>query len=175
MKNVLRLIMNKIVDIKTYIIQCKQYVKHYMSTDRAIEKEEIEQEMLILIWQSFINSNGLSRVLKEQKPIPAWQLHLLFLNALRNLNLISDSDTETFHHPDTAKVVQNEDGEIIDFYYPFTPDPFEEQEKETKKSKLPQGKKREQWLERIKRLKEKGYSDQEIVEMLKQSKQGLLF
>lgn len=174
MKNVLRLIMNKIVDIKTYIIQCKQYVKHYISTDRAIEKEDIEQEMLTLIWQSFINSNGLSKVLEEQKQIPAWQLHLLFLNALRNLNLISDSDTETFHHPDTAKVLIDENGEIIDFYYPFTPDPIKEQEQE-QESKVPTGKEKERWLEKIRRLREKGYSNKKIVEMLKPAQQGVLF
>lgn len=163
--------MNKIVDIKTYIDQCKQYVKHYMSTDRAIEKGDIAQEMLTLVWQSFVNSNGLSKVLKEQKPIPAWQLHLLFLNSLRNLNLLNNNTDSDIHHLNPARVLIDENGEIIDFYYPYTP---EQEEAEERKSKLPQGRARERWLERIRRLMEKGYSNEKIVRMLK-VEQGVLF
>lgn len=152
---------------------CKQYaLQRYMNTDDAIKAEDVAQEMLKLMWQSYCNCNGLSKVIREQKLIPQWQLHLLFLNALRNLNLLNNNTDSDIHHLNPARVLIDENGEIIDFYYPYTP---EQEEAEERKSKLPQGRARERWLERIRRLKELGYSDQEIVEMLKPVKQEVLF
>lgn len=158
--------------IEKYMKQCRGYVYEHFTGSSGYEKEDVVQEMLFLIWQSYMNGNGLSRVLKEQKLIPQWQLKLLFLNALRELKSDSSYSTETLH-PEPARVVKDETG-IIDYFYPFTPDPLEEEE-EIKESKIPQGRERERWLERIRRLREKGYSDKEIVEMLKPVKQEVLF
>lgn len=145
---------------------------HYnRRADRSdVAQEDIAQEMLKLMWQSYVNKNGLSKVIQEQKLIPNWQLVFLFRNALRNLKVLHD--TEPSQHPETVKVIFNENGEIIDYYYPLEEEEEEEQEK---KSKVPTGRERELWLQRIRRLKEQGFSDEEISQMLKPIKQEVLF
>ncbi|MDI6864644.1 hypothetical protein [Thermodesulfovibrio yellowstonii] len=130
--------------------------------------------MLELIYQSYVSGNGLSSVIKDKKLIPSWQLNLVFLNALRKLKILHDTDTEKSQHPETVKVIFDENGEIIDYYYSSTY-PFEEEEKQEKKSKVPTGRERELWLQRIRRLKERGFSDEEILKILTPIKQGVLF
>lgn len=164
-----------------YLKQCMAYARSHYNPCRAdrsdVAQEDIAQEMLKLMWQSYVNKNGLSKVIQEQKLIPNWQLVLVFRNALRNLKVLHDTDTEPSQHPETVKVIFDENGEIIDYYYPSTPDPLEEEEEEEqeKKSKVPTGRERELWLQRIRRLKERGFSDEEILKILTPIKQGVLF
>ncbi len=157
--------------------QCKKYAsKHYYPVRAGrddITYEDVTQEMLKIAWQSYRNGNGLSKVILEKKLIPRWQLDLIFLNALRKLKILH-ADTEKSQHPETVKVIFDENGEIIDYYYSSTY-PFEEEEKQEKKSKVPTGRERELWLQRIRRLKERGFSDEEILKILTPIKQGVLF
>lgn len=156
--------------------QCRKHVLthyHRKKNTNTYEINDIAQEMLLIIWKSFCSGNGLSKIIAEKKLIPTWQIELIFLNALRNLDLLDNSDNNSesqLHHPETAKVIRDENGEIVDFYYPE-----ELEETEERKSKLPLGKERKRWLQRIRKLRELGYSDQEIVEMLKPAKQEVLF
>lgn len=173
--------MNIKVNMETYIEQirkqCKKYVlTHFYrkSTNTYIEANDVVQQMLELIYQSYVSGNGLSSVIKDKKLIPSWQLNLVFLNALRKLKILHDTDTEKSQHPETVKVIFDENGEIIDYYYSSTY-PFEEEEKQEKKSKVPTGRERELWLQRIRRLKERGFSDEEILKILTPIKQGVLF
>lgn len=158
--------------------QCRKHVlTHYHRKKNAntYEINDIVQEMLLIILKSFCSGNGLSKIIAEKKLIPTWQIELIFLNALRNLDLLdnSENNSETqLHHPEPAKVIRNENSEIVDFYYP---EEIEEQEEDTKESKVPRGKEKERWLERIRRLREKGYSDKEIIQKLKPVQQEVLF
>lgn len=158
--------------------QCRKHVLthyHRKKNTNTYEINDIVQEMLLIVWKSFCSGNGLSKIIAEKKLIPTWQIELIFLNALRNLDLLDETQ---LHHPEPAKpakVIRDENSEIVDFYYPFTFTPEQEEAEDTKKSKVPPGRERERWLERIRRLKELGYSDQKIVEMLKPAKQGVLF
>jgi len=137
--------------------QCMSYArKHYRYCNNRndIEVEDIAQEMLQIIWQSYRNRNGVTELIKNQKLLPSWQLKLVFLNALRNLNLALSHKEQ---HPNPGKVIRDEDGNE-DFWMPA-----EEPEPE-----LPlRGKEKEQWLREIQRLKKIGYSDDEIVQMLR--------
>ncbi|GLI53981.1 hypothetical protein [Thermodesulfovibrio yellowstonii] len=169
--------MNIKVNMETYVEQirkqCKKYVfAHFYRKStytHTYEVDDIVQEMLLIIWQSFCNCNGLSKVIQKQRLIPGWQLHLIFLNALRNLDLINDKDAE--YHSTTAGVIYDENGEVIDFYYPET----KEKQDYEKENKIPNGHKREMWVEKIRRLKSFGYDDKQIINMFKQPKQGVLF
>lgn len=174
--------MNIKLDMDTYIEQirkqCKKYVfTHFYRKSNAksnaytYEVNDIVQEMLLIIWQSFCNGNGLSKVIQKQRLIPGWQLHLVFLNALRNLDLIDDKDAE--YHSTTAGVIYDENGEVIDFYY--YPETKEKEQEDEKENKIPNGHKREMWLEKIRRLKSFGHDDKQIINMFKQPEQEVLF
>lgn len=142
---------------KKIMLQCRVYVKkHYRTGESSeLEMEDIASEMILLIWQSCVNGNGLSRVLDEGHMLPEWQLRLIFLNALRNLKI--PEPQPHLHPPNPGGVVKNEDGEIVDFWVPVTDEepelPIDESEKE-------------QWLAEIRRLQKIGYQDKEIIRML---------
>lgn len=163
--------------IKDLEQQFKKYVYcHLYNNDKgnAYTIEDIVQEMLMIAWESYRNGNGLSKLIQEQKLVPKWQLHLIFLYALRRLDLLDKLNNSDNSNPnETACVIYDENGEIIDFWYPETDEP--EEEEEEKESKIPQGKEKERWLEKIRKIKQLGYSDEEIIEMLKPIKQGVLF
>ncbi len=147
--------------------QCKKYAsKHYYPVRAGrddITYEDVTQEMLKIAWQSYRNGNGLSKVILEKKLIPRWQLDLIFQNALRNLKITDIPDTESA--PEPAKVVLDENGEVIDFYYPNIPDPLRQDEEESIINSMSLAEK-QKWLEEIQRLKKLGYSDTEIISML---------
>lgn len=138
-------------------IQCIAYArKHYRPQNRHdVEVEDIAQEMLQIIWQSYKNRNGVSEIIEDQKLLPAWQLSLVFLNALRNLRV--SGQPESFH-PSPGRAIMDEDGEVIDYWLPETLEesdlPLTEEEKQ-------------KWLSEIKRLKKQGYSDLQILKMLR--------
>lgn len=142
--------------------QCLSYAyKHYyyINDRNDIEIEDVTQEMLQIIWQSYTNQNGITELIENRKLIPPWQLKLVFLNALRNLKLYNTGQPAHYpHNAGTGQVVVDEDGEIIDFY--ILPD-------KTTEPDLPlSGNEKEKWLKEIKRLKEIGYSDFQIIQML---------
>lgn len=154
--------------------QCRQYARKHYDPRRAerddVTFEDVAQEMLKIAWQSYRNGNGTAKVIEEKKLIPIWQLRNFFLNTLRNFRIIIDEETEDMscqQPPEIAKVVLDEDREIVDYYYPTTPDPLEEEE-QNEKSILESmnDKEKEMWIKEIKKLKTLGYSDGEIIEML---------
>ncbi|WP_281754671.1 hypothetical protein [Thermodesulfovibrio yellowstonii] len=117
--------------------------------------------MLKIVWQSYQNGNGLKKVMVEEKLIPMWQLHDIFLNALRNLK-IGKKERNKLHSLEPKKAIRNANGETVDYYYPANSDILEQ--KSVVKS-MPK-KERKQWLGKIRRLKKKGLSDDEIIKML---------
>lgn len=72
----------------------------------------------------------------------------------------------------TPKLVQTR--ERLALHYVAATIETKEQEDE-KKSKIPNGHKREMWLEKIRKFKSFGYDDKQIINMLKQPKQGVLW
>lgn len=140
--------------------QCMSYAhKHYRPQQNRhdVEVEDIAQEMLQIIWQSYTNKNGVTKLIENQKLLPSWQLSLVFLNALRNLR-VYDTDQPASFHPSPGRAIVDEDGEVIDYWLPETLEesdlPLTEEEKQ-------------KWLSEIKRLKKQGYSDLQIVKMLR--------
>ncbi|MCS7214954.1 MAG: hypothetical protein NZ826_02220 [Thermodesulfovibrio sp.] len=113
--------------------------------------------MLKVIWQSYVNQNGVSQLVEQEKFIPEWQLRKIFMHSLSNLRLLSER--EHCHYPNPAKTTHNENGEIIDFYQP-PPDPPEPE--------LPLSEtEKKAWIEKIKEMKAHGYTDAEIIRLLR--------
>jgi len=144
---------------KKIMLQCRVYVKkHYRPGESSeIDMEDIASEMILLIWQSYRNKNGLGQVIEKQHMPPEWQIRLLFKNALRNLGCLDKDKEEVNPNNGNGKAIYDEDGEIVDFWVPVTDEepelPIDESEKE-------------QWLAEIRRLQKVGYQDKEIIRML---------
>lgn len=140
--------------VKELIKQCRRYAKD----------EDVAQEMMLLVWKSYTSGNGLSHVVKEKKLIPSWQLRLLYLHALRNLFLLHSSDDVPLS-PTLARAIYNENGEIVDFFFP------EEHDEEEQENQNPERKK---MLRKIRKLKKRGYTDEKIVQILKKKQLELI-
>lgn len=142
--------------------QCFGFViNHYRKNQERndVEIQDIVSEMLKIVWQSYVNNNGLSQLVLEEKLLPEWQLRKLFLHALRNLKICKDNCHDFFSQ---AQVIKDEEtGEIVDFYIP--PDDDFDSEAEIPLTKHEKNK----WLKKIKQMKRVGYSDSEIIEILK--------
>lgn len=128
-----------------------------------MEYQDIVQEMMKIIWQSYRNGNRLAKVIEKRRIIPTWQLELIFLNALRNLHL-DKRNSQLFEYFETGQPVTDQGNENADYLCPAL-DPLENQEMGVVDSMTAQEK--QQWLRQIRKLKLAGYSDSQILELLK--------
>lgn len=78
--------------------QCFSYVvKYYRPVNNRFDVEirDIVGEMMLIIWQSYKNANGVHKLILDKKLLPTWQVRKIFLNALRNLKILQ-RQKETF-------------------------------------------------------------------------------
>lgn len=144
--------------------QCMKYAKKHFRivVNRSdITIEDVVQEMVTLLIQSYINGNGMLDLIAHGKLIPRWQLRLIFLNALREMDIVTSyQEKQIFNHPNPGVVVY-EDGEVVDYYLPIEPESEYSYIRETMTKEQ-----KKQWLQEIERLQRAGYTEKQIIQLL---------